>query len=253
MNWGHYEKMIVQGSKRKVNVFVPSILNNLIPAFVFFALSAPIMMALFTPDEGDSLLESPLLLLLGLFFELLFFAVGVAAVWMCVCERRDVKRMRNGELVLKTGELFIISRESIPGKYNSTYCYRFALRSGQDKRDVEIYEMPEKIYDKFCEHGGCGKEKVRNAREKGKLFYSLNPRVYLVEVAVLVPKKGAEFRMIDLSGKLERIVGDNMLGESHCGQFPLFNGTVADIFYKKGVSYQCIVSNGDLFEWSSTR
>ena len=52
--WGHYEKMSVQGSKRKAKIFIPSLLHSALPPFVFFVM--PIAAMLSTSDKGRSLL-----------------------------------------------------------------------------------------------------------------------------------------------------------------------------------------------------
>lgn len=239
--WGHYEKVSVQGSKRKAKIFIPSLLHSTLPPFVFFAL--PIVGLLSSSDKGRSLLYSPWSIALGLFFFLLFFAVGLLGVWAGVCEQRDAKRMLNGELVLRRGELFILSRAPTT-KYR--HGYRFAIRNLQEERVVEIYEMPEKLYQQFCARCWGGKYHVRSLREESRLFYGLQPRVYQVDLVVLPPEKGPAFRLVELSDQMRKIAGEG--SPANGGKYPVFTGTVADILYGEGRFDTFYVMDVVLFE-----
>jgi len=126
--WGYYEKLSVQGTKRKAKIYIPSLLQSALPPFVFFAL--PIAGTLSGSDKGRSLLVSPWSMALTAVFFLFFFAIGLMGVWAGVCEQRDVKRMRSGELVLRSGELFILSRTSTIRYHHD---YRFAIRNQQGR------------------------------------------------------------------------------------------------------------------------
>lgn len=237
--WGHYEKMSVQGSKRKAKIFVPSLLNSALPPLVFFAI--PIAAMLSGSDESSPTLYSPWSVALAVFFFLLFFAVGLMGVWVGICERRDVKRMRNGELVLRSGELFILSRmHSMRYRHD----YRFAIRNRQGS--VEIYEMPEKLYQQFSARCWGGTYHIRSLREESRLFYGLDPRVYQVDLVVLPPEKGPAFRLVELSDAMRRIAGEG--SPENGGKYPVFTGAVADILYKDGRFDTFYVKDDVLFE-----
>lgn len=237
--WGHYEKMSVQGSKRKAKIFVPSLLDTALPPLVFFAI--PIAAMLSGSDEGSPTLYSPWSVALTAFFFLLFFAVGLMGVWAGICERRDVKRMRKGELVLRSGELFILSRA--PTTRYRHGC-RFAIRDRQGS--VEIYEMPEKLYQQFSARCWGGTYHARSLREESRLFYGLDPRVYQVDLVVLPPEKGPAFRLVELSDAMRRIAGEG--SPENDGKYPVFTGTVADILYKDGRFDTFCVKDDVLFE-----
>lgn len=239
--WGHYEKMSVQGSKRKAKIFIPSLLHSALPPFVFFVM--PIAAMLSTSDKGRSLLYSPWSIALGVFFFLFFFAVGLMGVWAGICEQRDARRMRNGELVLRSGELFILSRTSTT-RYR--HGYRFAIRNQQGRGEVEIYEMPEKLYQQFSARCWGGTYHARSLREESRLFYGLQPRVYQVDLVVLPPEKGPAFRLVELSDHMRRIAGEG--SSKNDGKYPVFTGTVADILYKEGRFDTFYVKDDVLFE-----
>ena len=239
--WGHYEKVRVQGSKRKAKIFIPSLLHSALPPLVFFAL--PIAGVLSGSDEGRSLLASPGSMVLTAVFFLFFFAIGLMGVWAGICEQRDVKRMRSGELVLRSGELFILSRKYTPRYHHD---YRFAIRNRQGRGEVEIYEMPEKLYQQFCARCWGGTYHVRSTREESRLFYGLDPRVYQVDLVVLPPEKGPAFRLVELSDAMRRIAGEG--SPANGGKYPVFTGTVADILYKNGRFDTFYVRDDVLFE-----
>lgn len=239
--WGHYEKISVQGSKRKVKIFIPSLLHSALPPLVFFAI--PIVAMLSGSDEGRPLRYSPWSIAFIAFFFLLFFAVGLMGVWAGICEQRDAKRMRNGELVLRSGELFMLSR-----MYSMRYHhdYRFAIRNQQGRGEVEIYEMPEKLYQQFSARCWGGTYHVRSLREESRLFYGLDPRVYQVDIVVLPPEKGPAFRLVELSDAMRRIAGEGL--PKNDGKYPVFTGTVVDILYKNGRFDTFYVKDDVLFE-----
>lgn len=239
--WGHYEKLSVQGTKRKAKIYIPSLLQSALPPFVFFAL--PIAGTLSGSDKGRSLLASPGSMVLTAVFFLFFFAIGLMGVWAGVCEQRDVKRMRSGELVLRSGELFILSRTPTT-RYR--HGYRFAIRNRQGRGEVEIYEMPEKLYQQFCARCWGGTYHVRSTREESRLFYGLNPRVYQMDLVVLPPEKGPMFRLVELSDAMRRIAGEGAAVNG--GKYPVFTGTVADILYGEGRFDTFCVKDDILFE-----
>lgn len=239
--WGHYEKISVQGSKRKAKIFIPSLLNSALPPLIFFAI--PIAGTLSSSDKGRSLLASPWSMALGAVFFLFFFAIGLTGVWAGICEQRDVKRMRNGELVLRSGELFILSRAPST-RYR--HGYRFAIRNRQEKGAVEIYEMPEKLYQQFCARCWGGRYHARSLREESRLFYGMDPRVYQVDLVVLPPEKGSAFRLVELSDAMRRIAGGGL--PANGGKYPVFTGTVADILYGEGRFDTFYVKDDVLFE-----
>lgn len=239
--WGHYEKVSVQGSKRKAKIFIPSLLHSALPPFVFFAL--PIAAMLSSSDKGRSLLYSPWSIALGAFFFLIFFALGLLGAWAGICERRDTRRMLNGELVLRSGELFILSRTHT-SKYRRGY--RFAIRNRQERGEVEIYEMTEKLYQQFCARCLGGTYRVRSLREESRIFYGLQPRVYQVDLVILPLEKSPMFRLVELSDQMRRIAGEG--SSANGGKYPVFTGTVADILYGEGRFDTFYVKNDVLFE-----
>ena len=219
--WGHYEKISVQGSKRKAKIFIPSLLNSALPPLIFFAI--PIAGTLSSSDKGRSLLASPWSRALGAVFFLFFLAIGLMGVWAGICEQRDVKRMRNGELVLRSGELFILSRAPST-RYR--HGYRFAIRNRQEKGAVEIYEMPEKLYQQFCARCWGGRYHARSLREESRLFYGMDPRVYRVDLVVLPPggavRRDAENRWWGLAGERREVPRVHR----HGGGYPIRGGAV---------------------------
>ena len=192
---------------------------------------------------GQGPLPAHFALVHGAVFFLFFFAVGLMGVWAGICEQRDVKRMRNGELVLRSGELFILSRAPST-RYR--HGYRFAIRNRQEKGAVEIYEMPEKLYQQFCARCCGGRYHARSLREESRLFYGMDPRVYQVDLVVLSPEKGPAFRLVELSDAMRRIAGGGL--PANGGKYPVFTGTVADILYGEGRFDTFYVKDDVLFE-----
>lgn len=111
---------------------------------------------------------------------------------------------------------------------------------------MEIYEMPEKLYQQFCARCWGGRYHARSLREESRLFYGMDPRVYQVDLVVLPPEKGSAFRLVELSDAMRRIAGGGL--PANGGKYPVFTGTVADILYGEGRFDTFYVKDDVLFE-----
>ena len=145
--WGHYETVKIQGTQRTTEVFIPSLLNSsCFPLFVF------IMPFLIFHSSGEGLEEwkspSHILIILG------FFAFGLLCIYAEFKWRKDYKRIQNGELVSRTGELYCVSGMSRSISSRSPDQFRFAVRNyrGSSTFPEEIYKMPRKLYTPLKAH-----------------------------------------------------------------------------------------------------
>jgi len=182
--WGHYESVKIQGSQRTAEVYVPTMLNYGTLPLLFFILPFAIIIS----GKGDlESMKSPFVLL----FTLASFGLSFISIYATIKIKRDLKRILNGELIARTGELYIVS--SVLYNVRGHLCrYRFAIRNRNTKNSYPevIYEMSQSLYEKFCAQ--IGSQSVFQA--------------YLVEFAVLPPECSSEFRLWDASSKLRKRV-----------------------------------------------
>lgn len=232
--WGHYETVKIQGTQRTTEVFIPSL-----PNLSCFPLGCFIMPFLMIYSSGEGLEEwkspSNILIILG------FFAFGLLCVSAEFKRRKDYKRIQNGKLVSRTGELYFVSGMSTSihsgGKPDK---FRFAVRNyrGSSTFPEEIYEMPRKLYEKFLEQ--------YQIKENTK--YS-NLHSYLVEYVVLPPLDVPEFRCWTTSSKLQKHTQAFFPYKvaEHYGKLPISRSDVIEIFYIKELSNRCEAGYDFLF------
>lgn len=224
--WGHYESVKIQGSQRTAEVYVPTFLNyGTLPFFFFIAPFAIIH----SSGEGLEAMESPLFLL----FTLSLFGLSFMSIYAIIKIKRNLRRILNGELIIRTGELYIVSSWLYGVRDNSCY-YRFAIRNHSTKNGYPevIYEMPQKLYKKFCVQGG--NRSVSHA--------------YFVEFAVLPPEGSSEFRLWNASSKLRKgAQSSSRENIEHYAKLPISCAEVVEIFYIRELSYICKTDNDLLF------
>ena len=231
--WGHYETVKMQGTQRTTEVFIPSLLNS-----SCFPLGVFIMPFLIFLSGGEALEEwkSPghILILLG------FFAFGLLCVYGTYKVRKDYKRIQNGELVARTGELYFVSGMRSRISSGRPDVFRFAVRNyrGSSTFPEEIYEMPRKIYEKF----------LAQYQIKEDTIYS-DLHSYLVEYIVLPPLDVPEFRCWTTSSKLRKSIQAISPDEvaEHYGKLPISRSDVIEIFYIKELPNRCEVGYDFLF------
>lgn len=232
--WGHYETVKIQGTQRTTEVFIPSILNlSCFPLGVFIM---PFLMFL-SSGEGPEEWKSPghILIILG------FFAFGLLCVYATFKRRKDYKRIQNGELVSRTGELYCVSgmRLSISSGGRPDR-FRFAVRNyrGSSTFPEEIYEMPRKLYEKFLSQYQI---------EENTIYDNLHS--YLVEYVVLPPLDVPEFRCWTTSSKLQKHTNAFFFYKvaEHYGKLPISLSKVIENFYIKELPNRCKVGNDFLF------
>lgn len=224
--WGHYESVKIQGSQRTAEVYVPTMLNYGKLPFLFFIVPFAI---LHSSGEGLEEMASPLFLL----FTLASFGLSFMSIYAIIKIKRDLKRILNGELIARTGELYIVSSRLYGVRDKACY-YRFAIRDRSTKNGYPevIYEMPQRLYKKFCAQGG--NQTVSHA--------------YFVEFAVLPPERSSEFRLWDASSKLrKRAKSSSREDIEHFAKLPISCAEVVEIFYVRELSYICKTDNDLLF------
>ena len=224
--WGHYESVKIQGSQRTAEVYVPTMLNYGTLPLLFFILPFAIIIS----GKGDlESMKSPFVLL----FTLASFGLSFISIYATIKIKRDLKRILNGELIARTGELYIVS--SVLYNVRGHLCrYRFAIRNRNTKNSYPevIYEMSQSLYEKFCAQ--IGSQSVFHA--------------YLVEFAVLPPECSSEFRLWDASSKLrKRAKSSSHENIEYFAKLPISCAEVVEIFYVRELSYICKTDNDLLF------
>lgn len=227
--WGHYESVKIQGSDRTAEVYIPTWLNYACLPVLFFAL--PFAVVFSSKESLESAINSPLVFL----FFLVSFILGLMSLYGIHLRIRDQKRVLNGELVARTGELYIVSRIHVS---KSFFHYRFAIRNYKMKSGFYevIYEMPQMLYNKF----------VDQCSSTGRSL-SVCP-AYQVEFAILPPLDVPEYRCWDATSKLRKSAQSSVYGnlESYA-KLPISCSEVVDIFYIKELPYICKTGNDFLF------
>lgn len=161
------------------------------------------------------------------------FGLSFMSIYAIIKIKRNLKRILNGELILRTGELYIVSSRLYGVRDKSCY-YRFAIRNHSTKNGYPevIYEMPQRLYKKFCAQGG-----------NQSVFHA-----YLVEFAVLPPECSSEFRLWDASSKLrKRAKSSSHENIEYFAKLPISCAEVVEIFYVRELSYICKTDNDLLF------
>lgn len=224
--WGHYESVKIQGSQRTAEVYVPTLLNYGTLPLLFFILPFAIIIS---GKEDLEAMKSPFVLL----FTLASFGLSFISIYATIKIKRDLKRILNGELIARTGELYIVS--SVLYAVRGHLCrYRFAIRDHSTKNGYPevIYKMSQSLYEKFCAQGG--NRSVSHA--------------YFVEFAVLPPEGSSEFRLWNASSKLRKgAQSSSRENIEHYAKLPISCAEVVEIFYVRELSYICKTDNDLLF------
>ena len=224
--WGHYESVKIQGSQRTAEVYVPTFLNyGTLPFLVFITPFAIII----SSGDGFEVMKTPIVLL----FTLATSSLSFLFILGTVKATHNLKRILKGELIARTGELYVVSKMSY-GIRGRLYCYRFAIRDHSTKNGYTevIYEMSQSLYEKFCAQGG--NRSVSHA--------------YFVEFAVLPPEGSSEFRLWNASSKLRKgAQSSSRENIEHYAKLPISCAEVVEIFYIRELSYICKTDNDLLF------
>ena len=225
--WGHYETVKIQGTQRTAEVYVPTLLNYGSLPFLFFII--PFAMIISSKEGRLEAMTSPLFLL----FALANFSLSFLCIYGNIRIKQYLKRILNGELIARTGELYVVS--SVVYAVRGNLChYRFAIRNHKAKNIYPevIYEMPQRLYEKFCDQRGS--QSVCHA--------------YLVEFAVLPPECSSEFRFWNASSKLRKGAQSSSHGNiEYYAKLPISCSEVVEIFYIQELSYICKTDNDFLF------
>ncbi len=224
--WGHYESVKIQGSQRTAEVYVPTFLNyGTLPFLVFITPFAIII----SSGDGFEVMKTPIVLL----FTLATSSLSFLFILGTVKATHNLRRILKGELIARTGELYVVSKMSY-GIRGRLYCYRFAIRDHSTKNGYPevIYEMSQSLYEKFCAQGG-----------NRSVFHA-----YFVEFAVLPPEGSSEFRLWNASSKLRKgAQSSSRENIEHYAKLPISCAEVVEIFYIRELSYICKTGNAFLF------
>lgn len=223
---GHYQSVPISNSKRTVKIYVPHFVEKIFPPVIITGL---FLLGFYS--TGEKILSTKPTVLFGFFlFPALldFFYISYR-----ITSDKNTKRMINGELISKTGELYEISKWSTDPKGVRAF-YRFAIK-GYDLTGEffdEIYEMPTVLYNKHI-------NRYTNAHGVRKRN-CCSGFAYLVEVVFLPPLKTPEFSYLEPSSKLRKPNHNNI-------NLPISKSEVVEIFYKKKLSYDCKIGDDALF------
>lgn len=211
---------------RTAEVYVPTFLNyGTLPFLVFITPFAIIS----SSKEGFEAMKTPIVLL----FTLATSSLSFLCILGIIKAKHNLKRILKGELIARTGELYVVSKMSY-GIRGKLYCYRFAIRNHSTKNGYPeiIYEMHQRLYEKFC-------------NQRGNQSVS---RAYLVEFAVLPPEFSSEFRFWNASSKLRKgAQSSSRENIEHYAKLPISCAEVVEIFYVRELSYICKTDNDLLF------
>lgn len=231
--WGHYETVKIQGTQRTTEVFIPSLLNSsCLPFFVFIT---PFLI-FHSSEEGLEEWKSPshILIILG------FFILGLMCLSATFKERKNYKRIQNGGLVSRTGELYCVSGFKNTIHSSKPNEFRFAVRNykGSSTFPEEIYEMSRKLYEKFLEQYQIKENTICSDLHS-----------YLVEYIVLPPLDVPEFSCWTASSKLRKSTQAFFLYKvaEHYGKLPISRSDVIEIFYIKELPNRCEAGYDFLF------
>ena len=220
---GHYESIPIRNSKKKVEVYFPHFISKVFPLIPINGWPFLILWS-----TGERVADLALWVII---VETLLCAIGdLFYISYRVISDGELKRMRNGELVSKSGELYEIGKWGSPDHGGRPF-YRFAIKGSNENGEPfdEIYEMPPELYDKYLK---------RFSHSKSQRI-SHGP-AYLVEIVYLPPLNTPEFNYWEPSSKLRKP------NDSHI-HFPISKSLVVEIFYNRKLSYNCYIGGGDLF------
>ena len=220
---GHYESIPIRNSKKKVEVYFPHFISKVFPLIPINGWPFLILWS-----TGERIADHALWVII---VETLLCAIGdLFYISYRVISDGELKRMRNGELVSKNGELYEIGQWGSPDHGGRPF-YRFAIKGSNENGEPfdEIYEMPPELYDKYLK---------RFSHSKSQRI-SHGP-AYLVEIVYLPPLNTPEFTYLEPSSKLRKP------NDSHI-HFPISKSLVVEIFYNRKLSYNCYIGGGDLF------
>lgn len=220
---GHYEAVPIRNSNRKVEVYFPHFISKVFP---LIPINGWPFLILWSTGERIAdlalwviIVETLLCAILDLFY-----------ISYRVISDGELKRMRNGELVSKSGELYEIGKWGSPDHGGRPF-YRFAIKGSNENGEPfdEIYEMPPELYDKYLERFS-----------HSKFQRASHGPAYLVEIVYLPPLNTPEFTYLEPSSKLRKP------NDSHI-HLPISKSQVVEIFYNRKLSYKCYIGSGALF------
>ena len=140
---GHYESIPIRNSKKKVEVYFPHFISKVFPLIPINGWPFLILWS-----TGERIADLALWVII---VETLLCAIGdLFYISYRVISDGELKRMRNGELVSKNGELYEIGQWGSPDHGGRPF-YRFAIKGSNENGEPfdEIYEMPPELYDKY--------------------------------------------------------------------------------------------------------
>ena len=218
--FGHYEMVPVRGTHRKATVYVPSLLKHILVSLAIALVPAALPLSR-RPAPED--LREELLDPWFLGFALVMLLAALVVFWGNRLFARDARRMVSGELVARTGVLWVIGQQP-----SSSLC-RLVIETqdaaGNPLRS-EIYNIPEELYKRHME------KRAKNGRGYA----------WLVELAILPPLGAPEFAEPPLPSPKE--APSDPMG---FGEMPLSRAEVADIFYLERQPYGCSPVSSSLF------
>ncbi len=220
---GKYQSIPISNSRRKVKVYVPHFIEK---AFPPIGITGVFLLGFYS--TGERILSTkPIVVFVFFLFPVL---LDLFYIQHRITSDKNLKRMINGELVSKIGELYEISKWTTDPKEVRAF-YRFAIKGCNANGEPfdEIYEMPYELYDKYVD---------RFAHSKFQRI-SHGP-AYRVEIVYLPPLKTPEFTYLEPSSKLRRP------NDSHI-HLPISKSLVVEIFYNQRLSYDCDIGSGALF------
>lgn len=213
--FGHYETVPVRNTRRKVKVYVPSLIKHILISLLIALV--PLMIVLsYTHDMGQIIQELTGGFSMG--FSVFMLALALVVFYGNRMFARDTRRMLSGELTARTGVLWAIGQQSRSGPWRLVIETQDA--AGTPLRN-EIYNIPETLYKEFME------------KRSGS--------AWLVELAVLPPLSGPEFSEPAASGEG---AGPDPMG---FGKMPVSRAEVAEIFYLERQPYGCVNDCRSLF------
>lgn len=220
---GHYESIPISNSKRKVKVYIPHLVEK---AFPLLPINGWPLLILWS--TGERIADLALWVII---VEVILVAIGdLFYISYVVITDGEIKRMRNGELVSKKGEMYEIGKWG-SSDHGGRPFYRFAIKGCNISGEPfdEIYKMPPELYDKYLE----------------RFPHSSFKRVthgpaYLVEIVYLPPLNTPEFTYLSSSSQLRKP------NDSHI-HLPISQSLVVEIFYNQKLSYKCYIGSGALF------
>ena len=222
---GHYEPVPIRNSNRKVEVYFPCFISKVFPLIPINGWPFLILWS-----TGERIADLALWVII---VEILLCAIlDLFYISYRVILDGELKRMRNGELVSKRGELYEIGKWGSPDHGGRPF-YRFAVKGSNENGEPfdEIYEMPPELYDKYL-----------NRFDHSKFQRVSHGPAYLVEIAYLPPVNTPEFTYLEPSSKLRKP------NDSHI-HLPISKSRVVEIFYNQRLPYKCYIGGGLFARW----